>query len=233
MTRSRHILAAVSGAAALVAAGPAVAGAATVTLDKPCYSKIPTGDSQPVVATLAGGTPGGRFQLIFTAPGKGSGSAGSQSGDFDAAGNAVVTYTTISPPKTTINPSKGQRVDVSVTDYAAGGVETPAGSFLVSTVALDVSTKPRNPRAKRAVKVSGTPFAGQTLYGFVTKSNSTRVLKKFKIGVANACGYAERRAVVAPTTFRNGSYRLYVNGGTSLSKPNAIFSAFRIFTRSF
>ena len=233
MTHSPRLLAALVGAAAVTAAVPAVAGAATVTLDKPCYSKVPTGSSEPIVATIAGGTPNGRFQLIFTAPGKGSGSAGSQVGTFDAAGNAVVTYTTISPPRTTIDPSRGQRVDVSITDFTAATPEQPAGSFLVSTVAMSVANKPRNPRAKRAVKVSASPFANQVLYGFVTKPGSTRVLKRFKVGKGNACGYAERRAVVAPTRFRNGKYRLYVNPGTRLRRNAALSFSFQIITRSF
>lgn len=233
MIRSSRLLAALAGTAAMTVAVPAAASAATVTLDKPCYGKIPLGGSEPVVATIAGGTPNGRFQLIFSAPGKASGSAGSQSGSFDAAGNAVVTYQNIRPPMTTIDPSKGQTINVSVTDFAAGGVELPAGSFLVSTIAVNVSTKPRNPRSKRAVKVSGTPFANQVLYGFITKPNSSKVLKKFKVGKANVCGYAERRAVVAPTRSRTGTYRLYINAGTSLQKSKAIFFTFRIFRTSF
>ncbi len=230
MPRSPRLLTTLAGVAALTAAAPAAAGAATVTLDKPCYGKIPTGSSQPIVATITGGTPNGRFQLIFTAPGRGSGSAGSQTGTFDAAGNAVVTYTTISPPRTTIDPSRGQRVDVSITDFTAGTPEQPAGSFLVSTIAISVANTPRNPRAKRAVKVSATPFAGQVLYGFITKPGSTKVLKRFKVGKGDACGYAQRRAVIAPTRFRGGSYRLYVNPGTRLRRNTALSFAFRIST---
>ncbi len=233
MIRTSHLLAALAGTAAMTAAIPASAGAATVTLDKACYGKVPLGGSEPVVATITGGTPGGRFQLIFSVPGKASGTAGSQSGDFDAAGNAVVTYQGIRPPRTTINPSKGQTINVSITDYAAGGVEQPAGSFKVSTISMSVARKPSNPRSRRAVKVSATPFAGQTLYGFITKPDSTRVLKKFRVGKANECGYAERRAVVAPRSYRTGSYRLYINPGSSLKKSAAVWSSFRIFRRAF
>ncbi|MBJ7330082.1 MAG: hypothetical protein JHC95_09315 [Solirubrobacteraceae bacterium] len=229
--RSSRLLAALAGTAALTVGAPAAASAATVTLDKPCYSKVPLGGSEPLVATISGGTPGGRFQLIFTVPGKASGTAGSQSGNFDALGNAVVTYQGIRPPRTTIEPDKGQTINVSITDYAAGGVEQPAGSFLVSTLTMDVATKPRNPRSKRAVKVSGSPFANQELYGFITKPDSAKVLKKFKIGKANVCGYAERRAVVAPRSNRTGTYRLYINAGSTLQKSNAVWSSFRI-TRS-
>lgn len=231
MFGSSRCLLALAGAVATTAAISASADAATVSLNKPCYGKIPLGASEPVVATITGGTPNGRFQLIFSVPGKASGTAGSQSGDFDAAGNAVVTYEGIHPPRTTIDPSRGQTINVSITDYGAGGVEQPAGSFKVTTVALDVATRPSNPRRKRAVKVSGTPFADQTLYGFVTKSNSSRVLRKFKIGKGNACGYAERRAVVAPRSYRTGSYRLYVNTGSKLNKDLALWSSFRITRR--
>lgn len=233
MIRAARLLTAVAGAAAMTAAVPAGADAATVTLDKPCYGVVPSGGSQPVVATLAGGTPNGRFQLIFTVPGKASGTAGSQSGDFDAAGNAVITYQGIRPPMTTINPSKGQTINVSVTDYGAGGAEQPAGSFKVSTFALSVSAKPRNPRSARAVRVSATPFAGQTLYGFITKPGSSKVLKRFKVGKGNVCGYAGRRAVVAPTRYRIGSYKLYINVGTTLKRREAISFSFSIYRRSF
>jgi len=233
MIRSAGLLAALAGTAAMTVAVPAAASAATVTLDKPCYGKLPFGGSEPVVATINGGTPNGSFQLIFSAPGRGSGSAGSEVGTFDAAGNAVVTYTTIRPPRSTISPSRGQTINVSVTDFTAGGVEQPAGSFLVSTITLGISTKPRNPRSKRAVKVSGTPFANQVLYGFITKPDSTKVLKKFKIGKGNICGYAERRVVVAPRRYRIGTYRLYINAGTRLQKSKAVFSSFRIFRTSF
>lgn len=234
MPSSTRLAATLAGTAlTALAAVPAIADAATVTLDKPCYGHVPTGGSEPIVATITGGTANGRFQLIFTVPGKASGTAGSQSGNFDAAGNAVVTYQGIYPPHTTIAPSKGQTVNVSITDYAAGGVEQPAGSFKVTTVAMDVSTKPRNPRSKRAVRVSGTPFAGQVLYGFITKPSSSRVLHKFRIGKANECGYAARRAVVAPRSYRTGTYRLWINAGNRLHKDKALGGSFRIFRRYF
>ena len=233
MHRTPRVLATLAGTAAAAALAPAAAGAATVTVDKPCYGKVPLGASEPVVATITGGTPNGRFQLIFTVPGSGSGSAGSEVGTFDATGNAVVTYQNIRPPRTTIDPSRGQRVDVSVTDFAAGTGEQPSGSFLVTTIALDVATTPRSPRAKRAVKVSGTPFANQTLYGFVTKPGSNRVLKKFRVGKGNVCGYAQRRAVVAPRAFRTGTYELTVNAGTKINKSAGIRSRFRIFRTAF
>lgn len=229
MTHAHRLLTAVAGAAALLAAAPASSGAATVTLDKTCYSKVPLGGSEPVVATITGGTPGGRFQLNFSAPGRASGTVGTQSGDFDAAGNAVVTYQGIRLPTTTINPTAGQTVNVTIIDYAAGGVEQPAGTLRVSTVSMSVATTPRNPRSRRAVKVSGTPFADQVLYAFITKPGSTRVLKRFRVGRTNACGYAQRRAVVAPSSARVGTYRLYVNAGTRLNRERAIWSTFRIY----
>lgn len=223
-----------TGVLGALAVAPATALAApVVTLDKPCYSKIPLGDSEPVVANITGGTPGGRFQLIFSVPGKAAGTAGSQSGNFDAAGNAQVVYQGIRPPRTTINPSKGQTINVSITDYQAGLNEVPQAPFKVTTLTMDVDSKPSNPRRKRAVRVSGTPFANQTLYGFITKPNSSRVLKKFRIGKGNACGYTARRAVVAPSPFRYGNYRLWINAGSSLKKSQAIGSTFRIFRRAF
>lgn len=233
MRNAPRLLAALAGTAAMTAAVPALASAATVTLDKPCYGKVPGGASEPIVASVTGGTPNANFQVIFTVPGKASGSAGSMTGTFDATGSGTVTYANISTPTSTINPSKGQTVLLSVTDFGAGGVETPVGQFKVSTVSIDVSTKPRNPRSKRAVKVSATPFAGQTVYAFVTKTGSSKVLKKFRVGKTNECGYAERRAVVAPSSYRTGNYRLWINPGPSLKKDKALYYTFRIFRSAF
>lgn len=113
-------------------------------------------------------------------------------------------------------------------DYGAGGQEVPIGSALITNLALSISSTPRSPRAHRKVAVSGTPFANQTLYGFVTKPGSSVVLRRVPLGRANACGYVSARRVIAPRRYRRGSYRLYVNAGPKLHRSKALAFAFRI-----
>lgn len=216
--------------AALSLAAPGTALAVTGTISAPCYTHIVAKGTQPVVVGLTGGTPGAGFVMAATAPGKGLGSQGSASGNFDAAGNAIATISSVFPPSGSIDPLKGDAIVLTVKDFGvAPTVDAPLGQTLITNLGLDVSTSPRSPRAKRKVSVSGTPFAGKKLYGFVVKGASKKVLRRFTIGTANVCGYATTKAVVAPRTFKRGTYRLYVNAGPKLDKPNAIQSGFRIF----
>lgn len=227
------LLAAVPAAALLgLAAVPASGTAAAIVPSAPCYATLfQSGKGityQPMTGTITGGTPGGRFQ-IFGVGGK----ASSQVGNFDAAGNAAYSISSYSSPG--INPSAGRTVELQVREFAAGASPiTGAAKVKVTTIAVDVNTKPRSPRSKRVVRVSGTPFAGQRLYGFVVRgSKSSRVLKRISLGRANACGYARTRAVVAPSNYRTGNYRLYINAGKKLDKDKAIANGFRIFRRAF
>lgn len=230
-------LAAVPAAALLgLAAIPAAGTAATIAPSAPCYATLydtskPSGQRlqwQPMTGTISGGAPGGRFQIYGV-----GGKAGSQVGNFDAAGNAAFTITSYSTPG--INPSAGRTVKLEVREFGPGASPvTGSASVKVSTVAVDVATRPSNPRRKRVVRVSGTPFAGQKLYGFIVRgSKSSRVLKRISLGTANACGYARTRAVVAPRSYRTGTYRLYINPGKKLDKSKAIANGFRIFRRAF
>lgn len=226
------LLAAVPAAALLgLAAIPAAGSAATIAPSAPCYATLFQDSKltyQPMTGTITGGTPGGRFQ-IFGVGGK----ASSQVGNFDAAGNAPYAITSYSSPG--INPSAGRTVELQVREFAAGGSPvTGSAKVKVTTIAVDVATKPRSPRSKRVVRVSGTPFANQRLYGFIVRgTKSSRVLKRISLGKANACGYARTKAVVAPSNYRTGTYRLYINPGKKLDKKNAIANGFRIFRRAF
>jgi hypothetical protein len=225
-------LAAIPAIAVLgLAAVPAASSAAAIAPSAPCYSTLFQNSKltyQPMTGTITGGTPGGRFQ-IFGVGGK----ASSQVGNFDAAGNAPYSITSYSSPG--INPSAGRTVELQVREFAAGASPITASTKVkVSTIAIDVKNTPRSPRARRVIRVSGTPFAGQKLYGFVVRgSKSTRVLKRITIGTANACGYARTRGVVAPSNYRTGNYRLYINAGKKLDKSKGIGHGFRISRRSF
>ena len=227
MSARRH-LAAAFAALTFVAFAPVASAAVTVAIDRSCYSHVPGQGTQPIVATITGGTPGANFLLSASDPGEGRGSAGSASGTFDAAGNAVAQLTNVFPPSGSIGPLRGQPVNLSLTDYGSGQTDVPVGRAVITNLALDVASKPRSPREPRRVRVSGTPFAGKRLFGFVTKPGSSRVLRRFALGKANRCGFATSKEIVAPRSFASGEYRLYVNAGRKLRKPLALAYSFRL-----
>lgn len=234
---SRPLSLAVPAVALLgLAAMPAASSAATIAPSAPCYATLfdqnaPSGQRlkyQPMTGTITGGTPGGRFQIYGV-----GGKAGSQVGNFDAAGNAAYTISSYSSPG--INPSAGRTVKLEVTEFVNGASPiTGSASVKVSTISVDVESRPTNPRSARVIRASGTPFANQRLYGFVVRgSKSSRVLKRISLGKANVCGYVRTKGVVAPSNYRTGSYRLYINAGKSLRKSSAIAYGFKITRRSF
>ena len=227
----RTTLAGLLVAAGLLAAAPAASAAVTATLNQACYTHIPTQGSDPIVATLAGGTPGANFILSAAAPGKATGSSGSATGTFDAAGNATAQLANVSPPSGTIGPTRGQVINLTVQDFGAGGAEQPVGQTLITNLAMSVASRPTSPRARRQVSISGTPFANQRIYGFVVRGTSRNVLRRILVGTTNACGFATTRKIVAPRDFAPGSYRLYLNAGRSLNKSRALGSRFSITRR--
>lgn len=226
----------VLAAAALSLAVPSAASAVTGTVGKPCYTHVPLAKTdvvtEPIVVTLTGGTPGANFLVAATGPGKGLGSAGSEGGTFDAAGNATAAIANVFPPSGSINPLKGDAVAITVKDFGLGAaaVDTPIGQTLITNLSMDVASTPRSPRKARKITVSGTPFAGQVLYGFIVKGTSKRILRRIRLGTADGCGYLVGRGIVAPKSFRRGSYRLYVNPGPTLKKDFALAFSFRITT---
>jgi hypothetical protein len=216
---------------AAAAIAPATAAALTATVDKPCYSRVPTQGSEPIVTTITGGTPGANFRLTATGAGKPSGSSGSTSGTFDAAGNAVAQINDVITPSGGIGPVPGQTITLAVTDYGTGAeaVEVPVATAKVTNLSIDVSAKPRNPRRSRRVRVSGTPFAGRRLFGFVTTEKGSKVLRRFELGKANVCGFVADKAIVAPVSYEAGNYRLWINVGKTLRKKQALAYTFRIY----
>ena len=211
---------------------PAGASALSVTIDRPCYTNVPNRGSEPIVATITGGTAKAHFVLYVNAPGKHIGTSGSVTGAFDVAGNAVARLTDVFPPSGSVGPRRGERLVLSLADYGTGSNPTPVvvARTLITNLAISVVTKPISPRAKRRIRVSGTPFAGKTLYGFITKPGSNHVLRRFRLGRGGVCGYASSRQVLAPPSYRMGGYRLYVNAGRSLRRRHALVFPFRIFT---
>ena len=220
--------------AAAAFAGPAVASAATGTLNQGCYTHIPTRGSQPIVIALTGGTPGADYEVAATVPGKGLGSAGSADGTFDAAGNATAQITDVSPPSGTIDPTKGQPVSISVQDFGVvGSAPVTIGSALITNLSMSVSDKPSSPHARREVRVSGAPFANRRIYGFITTAHGSKVLKRIAMGRGDVCDFTKTKAVVAPPSFKTGTYRLYVNAGKKLNKKLSLWTSFQIFRKAF
>jgi len=214
-------------AAAFLSITGTAAAAPSVTLDQACYANLPGRGSEPIVAQISGGTPGGEFTL--TARGRNGATAGSTSGTFDAAGNALAGIENVSPPSGTTNPTKGEALEISIQDFGAGTPDTPVASTLITNISMAIAAKPRNPKLRRTVRVSaGRAFARKTLYGFVTKPGSGKVLRRVKLGKANVCGYAKAKEIVAPRGSGGGSYVLYVNAGPRLDKDRAIAFSFRI-----
>lgn len=212
---------------------PAAAGAFTTAVNQRCYTHVPTKGSQPIVVTMTAGPPGAGYVVAATVPGKGLGSAGSSSGQFDAAGNAQTAITDVFPPNGTIDPTRGQRINLSVRIFPVGAntFDVPIGPTLVTTLSMKIGSRPISPRKPRPVRVSGTPFAGHKVYGFVTNRGGTRVLRRVYLGRGDVCGYTTRKAIVAPHNVRPGTYRFYINAGKRLEKKRAISESFRIFRR--
>ncbi len=220
--------------AAMALAAPAAASAVTGTLNQSCYTHVPTRGSQPIVVSLTGGTPDAGYVVSASVPGKALGTAGSADGNFDAAGNATAEITDVAPPSDTIDPTRGQRIDISVQDFGVTGFPVVSvGQTLVTTLSMSVATRPVNPRARRVVRVSGTIFAGRRVYGFITTTRSRHVLRRISLGRGDVCGFLSAKAVVAPPGFSAGTYRLYINAGQKLDKRDALWSSFQIYRRSF
>ena len=226
------------GAAAGAVIGATVPTAALATpvaaISQPCYSHAYPGGSQPAVITLTGGIPNARFLVAASYPGyaPGSGTAGSTTGTFDAAGNATATIENLSPRKSGIEPVKGETVTFTVQEYTPEN-PSPApvviGTTLITNAAIDVSTTPRQPNRPRRIAVSGSAFANQKLTGFVVRGKGSRVLRKIQLGKGDICGYVSRKAVVAPRNYSTGTYTLYVNPGGKLNKSKALAYSFRIY----
>lgn len=223
----RPLLAPTLACLALLATSASAWAVPTVRLDRSCYAHLPGKGSEPVVATITGGTPNADF--ILTANGR-NGAAGSTAGTFDLDGNATAQIDGITMPSGSINPSKGESLSFTIQDFGGDGAEVPVATAKVTNIAITIASKPVNPRKARLIRASaGGAFANKTLYGFITKRGSSKVLKRFRVGRANGCGFISKRAVVAPPSRRPGNYVLYINAGPRLSKPNALAFTFRIF----
>ena len=108
----------------------------------------------------------------------------------------------------------------------AGGAPT-----LITNLAMSVATKLVSPRKARRVSFPGTPFAGQKMYGFVVKGANPKIMRRIELGTGNECGFTSAKRIVAPRSFRRGTYRLYVNASPKLNKDLAVAYTFEITRR--
>lgn len=176
---------------------PTAASASVINLQNPCVAHEPVGGYQPISGTVSGGTPGGRFQ-IFGVDGK----ASSFVGTFDGAGNAPFAITSYSVRG--IAPSKGQTVALAVNEFTPGGVVVSGtGAVKVTTLAIDLSNKPRAAYSKRVWAISGlAPVTGDRSL-WASWYRGKKLVKRIKLGVANECGYLR----VKRSAFPNSRYR--------------------------
>lgn len=212
----RTLLGAVALGAALTAV-PATASAATITPLKSCYSRVPTKGSEPIVVALAGGIPGGRYQAYGV-----NGKASSAVGNFDAAGNAVAAIPNFSTG--TIEASRGRTIQVAVREfppYGAPPVPEQFAAVKVTNVALTIARTPRAAFRARRIEVSGlTPLTGtRTMYA--SWYSGKRLVKRIKLGVANACGYVSvRRSLIPRTRSTKFTLRVHAQKRYTSKKPS-------------
>lgn len=216
--------------AALALALPAAASAGALAVDRPCYTHIPDGSgaTQPVVVTVAGGTPGAGF-LVSAGYATADGGAGSASGTFNAAGVGRTSLGGVFT-RTLLDPVRGEVVHLLVHDYGSG-TDIATGTATVTNAAIKVAAKPKNPYRKRVLTVSGlTPlFGAGALYGsYVSGYNGKKVVKVVKLGRPNACGYLRVKRVLPP---RHGFHKwaLYVHVGRKLDKAKSLKYPFKVY----
>jgi hypothetical protein len=235
MSRNWKLAAGGLVAAAGLAVPASASAAITASPFQACYAAGTSGGVASIPVSLSGGTPGDLWQIVASYPNSSSGSAGSTDGDdapFDGNGDASGTLTNIFPDGDPAGPIKGRTVDVSVEDFPqddSAPTTTPVGSFLVTNTALDVNFGTSNPKAERAVTVSGTQFAGKQVYGFITNKAGTKVLRTFHLGKGDVCGYTTHKEIVAPSDYKTGVYRLFVVAGDKLVKSAALSSEFQVY----
>jgi hypothetical protein len=220
---------AVTGATLAVGVAlPASAGAAPVISGlAPCYTAVPPHGVPAIPIALSGGTPGDTFQVDISNPKAGEGSLGDAQGSFDAHGNGTTTLTDTYPPNGSIDPSPGQRANLSVLDFTPNGtVDTPAGSVLITNLALNLGFVGFGGNRASTLTVSGTPFAHKKLYAFVV--HNRRIVRRFYVGRANVCGYAKRRVTLVPRHTPRGRYQLYVNAGPKLNRRESLSQKYRV-----
>jgi hypothetical protein len=229
-------LAAVPAVAALgLAALPATGTAATITPSAPCVSSLFEGGKltyEPMVGKVVGCPPGG----TFTISGR-DGEASFFTGTYGPDGSADYAITSYGTKG--IKPSAGQSLTLEVKE-PINGVPTLTGEVGIkkTNIAIDFDiTSPRNLAKSRRVKVSGTPFANQRLYGFLIKGTkvkkSSKSIRRVSLGKANACGYVNRKAAFFRSSRpSDGKYSLVVQAGTKFDSSKAgISRSFGVETR--
>jgi hypothetical protein len=226
--RRSAVLSLLLGAALAGPAAPAMAEPQLTTPLAPCYSPPLGGDTFnaeiriPTVG-LSGGEPGAAFTLVPTELASGGGFG--TSGTFDAAGNA--TLTDVMVRQGGVGGERGTRHRLELVSGSARvfvGPEFRATGTGVFITKSDGTTRGAyRPGDRNRLAVSGVPFARKTLYGFFVKGR--KVLERFKLGVADQCGYAERRMVTMRRSYQSARrplVQIYVNAGPKLDRARSV-----------
>ncbi|MGX6447749.1 hypothetical protein ACVU7I_06735 [Patulibacter sp. S7RM1-6] len=218
MPRRSLALAAPVAALAALAAVPATGSAAVITPDRPCYTTVYSGGKlawQPINVAVTGGNANARF-MVYGVGGK----ASSTTSQFDGAGNGAVALSSFSNPG--IDPSKGRTITLAVTEFPVGAPsgDTGAVNIKATTLALDLSNKPRSAYSRRTWTMSGlTPLTGlRTMYA--SWYRGSKLVKRSKLGTANACGYLRvKRSAFPSRKYRKLTLRVHSQKKWSKSLP--------------
>lgn len=200
-------------AVALGVLAPASAGAATATLDKPCYV-----EGAPMVLNASG------FANGSTITASGNGVFASTGGPT----NGSINPTTLAAP---IQPGIGP-TDVSnnVLTVSDGASSVPIAYQLVN-FAASAGTSIKSPRKKRAWNFSGFPV-GSTIYAHFRRGGKT--VSNYRFGVAAApCGTLSKKAALLPNVkkIKSGTYGVQIDGAAmynAATRP-AYLSKVRVF----
>jgi hypothetical protein len=200
---------------AAVAAAPAAASAATIAVNKPCYS-VGTGSSIVIIGSgfTSGDTIDLNGQEIFA-----TGTVG-PAGTF-AASTAI-------PPVALTGPG-AKRFTITATSEATN-TELASTSFQIASFA--VATKPQRakPHTKVSFSFSGFP-ARRPIYGHFILHGKLRVTKRYGTATG-ACGMLKVRSDLYPgSKVRYGTYRVQFDTSKRFRKSNLprLVTSLRIF----
>lgn len=199
---------------ALALLAPAsAAGAATATLDKPCYV-----EGAPMVLNASG------FANGSTITASGNGVFASTGGPTNGSINPTALAAPIQPG---IGPTDISNNVLNVSD----GTQTVPISYQLVNFAASAGTSIRSPKKKRAWNFSGFPV-GSTIYAHFRRGGKT--VSNYKFGVAAApCGTLSKKAPLLPKVkkIKSGTYGVQIDGApkyNAATRP-AFLSKVRVF----
>ncbi|WP_210493906.1 hypothetical protein [Patulibacter sp. SYSU D01012] len=231
MPRRILALAAPAAAIAALAAVPATGSASTIVTDRACYTSVYANGKlsyQPITVAVGQANPNTKFMVYGV-----GGRANYGEGVADAAGNGSTVVTRFSVPG--IKPSKGRTITLAVTEFPVGGKSGDTGAVNVkaTTLALDLSNKPRAAYSRRTWTMSGlTPLTGSRSM-YASWYRGSKLVKRTKLGTANECGYLRvKRSAFPSRKYRKLTLRVHSQKTWSKDAPYLKMTV-RVFRRYF